>query len=69
MGTNLRLVVDLELETTPIGGRISTGSEPARPFHGWLELASAIETHRNAAITASESRHAHEPAHGPSRPP
>jgi virginiamycin B lyase len=68
MGGNLRLVVDLERETTPIGGQISTATGPTRAFHGWLELASAIETHRNAAVTAPESRHAYGPARQQRRP-
>ena len=61
--TTIRLVVDLEPET-PIRGRISSGTDAARPFHGWLELASAIETLRNAAAAARETSRADHAAHG-----
>jgi hypothetical protein len=43
MTTHLQITVDLELEATPIEGQISTATQPSRPFHGWLELASVIE--------------------------
>lgn len=43
MATQLQITVDLEPEATPIEGQISTGTHPSRRFHGWLELASAIE--------------------------
>jgi hypothetical protein len=64
MATHLRLLLDLELAATPIAGRISTTSDPARPFHGWLELASTIETMRKAALTAIQLD---QPADGHSR--
>ncbi|MBV8940628.1 MAG: hypothetical protein JO240_02735 [Solirubrobacterales bacterium] len=54
MASHVVLVVDLELGATPISGRISTGIEPATPFHGWLELASAIERRRDAARAGRE---------------
>jgi hypothetical protein len=68
MGSQLRLVVDLDLDTTPIGGQISTATGPARSFHGWLELASAIETLRSVAVTARGAGNAREPGRGQSRP-
>jgi hypothetical protein len=49
MNGRLQITVDLELEAGPIGGEISTGGNPGRPFRGWLELASAIEQLRVAA--------------------
>ena len=33
-------------------------------LHGWLELASAIEALRSAALTARDAGDAEEPAHG-----
>jgi DNA-binding CsgD family transcriptional regulator len=38
LASHLQLIVDLDLHTTPIRGRISTTNHLARPFHGWLEL-------------------------------
>jgi hypothetical protein len=53
MASQLQLYVDLELESVPIGGAVSSDQHPSRPFQGWLELASAIETLRREALTAS----------------
>lgn len=50
MASALQLVVEINLDSRTISGRISTNHDPARPFHGWLELASTIETLRNAAL-------------------
>lgn len=49
MTGHLRITVDLELDPTPICGLVLTDTHPARPFRGWLELASAIEQLRSAA--------------------
>jgi hypothetical protein len=49
-------VVELELDTTPIRGRISTPPDPAREFRGWLELASAIEQLRTAVPATDQAR-------------
>jgi hypothetical protein len=49
MATHLQITVDLELGATPIEGQISTETQPSRPFHGWLELASVIEQLRVAS--------------------
>jgi hypothetical protein len=46
------LIVDLDLDLTPIGGRISSDQHPTRQFHGWLELTAAIDALRTAALTA-----------------
>ncbi len=54
MPTYLRVVVDVELGSTLICGRIGTSDDPARPFHGWLELAGTIEALRNAAPSPRE---------------
>ena len=46
--THFGIYLDLDLDATPIAGYITTEREPRRPFHGWLELSSAIEAHRAA---------------------
>jgi hypothetical protein len=46
---HVRVVLDLQIEGEPITGRISLGAESERPFHGWLELANAIESARGRA--------------------
>lgn len=33
----------IERASDPIQGSVSVGGEGARPFHGWIELAEAIE--------------------------
>ena len=43
-----RLFIDLDLDATPIAGYITTDNDARRPFHGWLELSSAIEERRTA---------------------
>ena len=42
------LLIELDLDATPIAGYIATDHEARRPFHGWLELSSAIEERRTA---------------------
>ena len=42
------LLIELGLDATPIAGYITTDHEARRPFHGWLELSSAIEEQRTA---------------------
>jgi hypothetical protein len=56
MGIRERLLIDLDLDAWPIGGRITSDDNPGRPFHGWLELSSAIEQRRTAAMTAEPAR-------------
>jgi hypothetical protein len=46
--THLLIDLDLDLDATPIAGYIGTDHEARRPFHGWLELSSAIEERRTA---------------------
>jgi hypothetical protein len=48
MGYLTHLGIYLEPDATPIAGYITTEREKWRPFHGWLELSSAIETQRTA---------------------
>jgi hypothetical protein len=50
------LLIELDLDATPIAGYIATDREARRSFHGWLELSSAIEErrttgHRTATLT------------------
>jgi hypothetical protein len=47
-----QLILDLDLDLTPIGGNISSDQHPTRQFHGWLELTAAIDALRTAAQTA-----------------
>lgn len=44
---HLQLAIDVESD--PISGSVSNGSQDARPFTGWIELVAAIETARSAA--------------------
>ena len=48
MGYLTHLLIDLDLDATPIAGYIATDHDARRPFHGWLELSSAIEERRTA---------------------
>lgn len=45
MATEPLLTLRLELEprADPISGRLSADDGTTRPFHGWLELAAALE--------------------------
>ena len=52
MASRLHLHVDLELASVPIAGSVGSDQHPARPFHGWLELASEVEALRREALTA-----------------
>jgi hypothetical protein len=49
VASHLQLTIDLEPDTAPITGRVSSGPTVARPFQGWLELAAIIEQLRNDA--------------------
>jgi hypothetical protein len=44
MGYLTHFLIDLDLDATPIAGYIATDHDARRPFHGWLELSSAIES-------------------------
>jgi hypothetical protein len=50
MERHLQVTIDLELDPGPIGGHVSSYRHPGRRFQGWLELASAIEQLRTAAL-------------------
>lgn len=44
--------IDFTVDAEPISGRVRQGAGSSRPFHGWLELASAIEDALAAARRA-----------------
>ena len=50
MGYLAYIFIDLELNATPIAGHITSDQDARRPFHGWLELGSAIEQRRAAGV-------------------
>jgi hypothetical protein len=49
---HVRVILDVERDGVPIRGSISTGPGVKRRFHGWLELADALEAARAGALTA-----------------
>ena len=55
MGYRTQLFIDLDLDATPIAGHITSDHDPRRPFHGWLELSSAIEERRTAGLTTART--------------
>ncbi len=48
MGYLTHLAIDLDHDASPIAGYIANDHDARRPFHGWLELCSAIEEQRAA---------------------
>jgi hypothetical protein len=58
-GKAFALVLELSLaEGDPVSGTVSVaGGQPATPFHGWIDLMSAINSLR-AEVNPSHSRHA-----------
>jgi hypothetical protein len=54
-----RIVLELEAGE-PIHGRLVASSEPARRFHGWLQLTALLDRLRPAESS---------PGEGPSAPP
>lgn len=62
MGYVGHVLIDLDLDATPIAGHITSDQSARRPFHGWLELSSAIEQRRTAGpATAGPSARPVEP--------
>jgi hypothetical protein len=47
----VRVILDVEREGVPIRGSLSTAPGVVRRFHGWLELAAALEAARADALT------------------
>jgi hypothetical protein len=48
----VRVILDVEREGVPIRGTLSIAPGVERRFHGWLELADALEAARAAALTS-----------------
>ena len=48
MGYTTHFLIGLDPDATPIAGYIASEEDARRPFHGWLELSSAIEERRTA---------------------
>jgi hypothetical protein len=46
------VILDVEREGVPIRGSVSTSPGIVRRFHGWLELADALEAARAGALTS-----------------
>jgi len=64
-GTAFPLVLELSLaEGDPVSGTVGVvGAQPAMPFHGWIDLMSAINSLRAEAIPV------HSPQAGDRQPP
>lgn len=54
-GDPARLVIELDLETEPIAGRLASPATGARRFAGWLELMAALEQARAAELQAEST--------------
>jgi hypothetical protein len=50
---HVNLAIDVDSE--PISGSISNGSQVERPFTGWIELAAAIEAVRSSGHESESS--------------
>jgi hypothetical protein len=48
----MRVILDVEREGVPIRGSLSIAPGVERRFHGWLELADALEAARGGALTS-----------------
>ena len=48
-----RVWIEVDPASEPIAGVIYHGSEPGRPFAGWLELVALLESTRSAALSPS----------------
>ena len=49
----MRVILDVERDSVPIQGSLSTAPGVERRFHGWLELADALEAARGGALSSS----------------
>jgi hypothetical protein len=47
----VRVILDVEREGVPIRGSLCTAPGVVRRFHGWLELADALEAARADPLT------------------
>ena len=48
----MRVILDVEREGVPIRGSLSIAPGVERRFHGWLELADALEAARGGSDTS-----------------
>ena len=48
---HVRVILDVQREGVPISGSILGPSGVERRFHGWLELADAVEAARAGTLT------------------
>ena len=46
-GSRLRIVLDLESGVEPISGTIASGTDPAEPFAGLMQLVAALDRLRD----------------------
>jgi hypothetical protein len=49
------VILDVERDDVPIRGSVSTAPGIERRFHGWLELADAVEAARAGALTSGSA--------------
>jgi hypothetical protein len=49
------LELAIEVDSDPISGLVSNGSERSRPFSGWIELTAVIEAARRSHRSGSGS--------------
>ena len=52
----MRVILDVEREGVPIRGSLSIAPGVERRFHGWLELADALEAARGGSDTSTARR-------------
>jgi hypothetical protein len=45
------LWIEIDVGATSIAGAVHHGSDPVRPFDGWLELVALLESARGSAGT------------------
>ncbi|HET7048250.1 MAG TPA: hypothetical protein VFI54_08295 [Solirubrobacteraceae bacterium] len=58
----MRVILDVERDGVPIRGWLSVAPGVERRFHGWLELADALEAARADGPMASDLEAAERPA-------
>lgn len=61
----VRVILDVEREGVPIRGSLSLVPGVERRFHGWLELADALEAARGGDLTSRPAATDFEPAEQP----
>lgn len=63
-GQSLRIVVEIDIETSPVSGGCCQEAGPARPFTGWTELFAALDAAvADARLEAGIGKHV-DPATG-----